>query len=158
MFSTIFRNKFLAIFGLFGSQFGFENHPHHHHLKSQFLTPPCLRKSRFSTGTTGSTAKSRPVLESWQNFEEDEVGLVESSRFFDPILGDYLPKNPISTKKIEFWRKIFFSRSSLKSLMACLKMIFLTFYSPFGHNLALKKAREKELYCRFWGILDHCVP
>ena len=26
----------------------------------------------------------------------------------------------------------------------------------FGHNWALKKGREKQVYCHIWGLVDHC--
>ena len=54
--------------------------------------PPCLTKSRFSGRVTVLGSKSRAFLKSAQNFEEDEVGFILSSRFLDTILGDFLQK------------------------------------------------------------------
>ena len=50
---------------------------------------------------TGLASKSRAVLESAQNFEEDEVVFVPGTPIFDPILSNYFPKrSKISTNKV----------------------------------------------------------
>ena len=53
--------------------------------------------------------------------------------------------------------KIHFRRKKFKTFPGVYKNKIWNILGNFSHNLALKQGHEKEVYCRFWRILDHCA-
>ena len=121
--------------------------------RNWIFVPPWLTKTRFSGRVTVLGSKSRAVLESAQNFEEDEVVFVLGT----PIFGPIFPKSAKIFQKNPFLTKIFFFSFKIEMFTGGSKNKIWDILGHFGHNWALKKGREKEVYCRFWGLVDHCV-
>ena len=97
-------------------------------------------------------SKSRAVLESAQNFEEDEVVFVLGT----PIFDQKIPKSAKIFQKNPFLTKNFFFKIKFEMFTGGSKNKIWDILGHFGHNWALKKGREKEVYCRIWGLVDHC--
>ena len=76
---------------------------------------------------------------------------------FRPILEYFFRKNSNFDQKNPFLTENFFFKIKFEKLSGVSKNKIWDILGQFGHNLALKKAREKEVYCRIWGSLDHCV-
>ena len=76
---------------------------------------------------------------------------------FRPILEYFFRKNSNFDQKNPFLTEIFFFKIKFEKLSGVSKNKIWDILGQFGHNLALKKAREKQVYCRFWGLLDHCA-
>ena len=75
---------------------------------------------------------------------------------FRPFLSKKFQKNSKKFQKYPFLTEIFFFKIKFEKFSGVSKNKIWDIFGLFGHNLALKKARKKGVYCRFWGLLDHC--
>ena len=67
---------------------------------------------------------------------------------FWAIFGDFFRKKSDFDQKNRVLTEIFFFKIKFEKLSGVSKNKIWDILGQFGHNLALKKAREKEVYCR----------
>ena len=68
---------------------------------------------------------------------------------FWTIFGDFFPKKSDFDQKNRVLTEFFFSKIKFETSSGVSKNKIWDILGNFGHNLAAKKGREKEVYCRF---------